>query len=130
MTDTMDIKGFELLSHVDFGGAGDCMQIMENRDHIYVGHMGYNTLGDEVLGTSVVDVRDKRNPKVVHQIPIPVNTHSHKTQVANDVLMVNHETRSRSAGCRSTGSASTGCGGPARTSPTSRSARTATTDAS
>ena len=91
----MDIKGFELLSHVDFGGLGDCMQIMENRDHIYVGHMGYNPLGDEMLGTSVVDVRDKRNPRVVHQIPVPLNTHSHKTQVANDVLMINHEQQLR-----------------------------------
>lgn len=81
-----DIVGFELLSHVDFDGRGDCMQILENREHIYVGHMGYTG-----IGTSVIDVSDKRSPKIVQQIPIPENTHSHKVQLANDVLLVNHE---------------------------------------
>jgi hypothetical protein len=81
-----DIAGFRLLSHVDFGGAGDCMQIIRNGDHIYVGHMGYTG-----VGTSIIDVRDPRAPKVVGQLPIPDNTHSHKVQIAHDVMLVNHE---------------------------------------
>jgi hypothetical protein len=86
----IDIEGFTLLSHVDFGGKGDCMQVIENRDHIYVGHMGYTG-----VGTSVIDVSNKREPRVVDQIPIPDNTHSHKVQIANDVMMVNHEQQLR-----------------------------------
>lgn len=88
----MDVSGFRLLSHVDFGGAGDCMQILPNRGHIYVGHMGYTG-----VGTSVIDVADPRNPRVVAQIPIPENTHSHKVQIAGDVMMVNHEQQLRAS---------------------------------
>lgn len=85
MTDP-DMAGFRLLSHVDFAGAGDCMQIIQRGDHIYVGHMGYTG-----VGTSVIEVSDPRKPRVVAQIPIPENTHSHKVQIAGDIMMVNHE---------------------------------------
>lgn len=81
-----DISGFALLGHTDLGGHGDCMQIMRRDDHIFVGHMGYTG-----MGTSVVDISDPRRPRLAHQIPIPENTHSHKVQVAGDVMMVNHE---------------------------------------
>jgi hypothetical protein len=91
MTDmATDMAGFRLLSHVDFDGKGDCMQIIENRGHIYVGHMGYTG-----VGTSVIDVSDPRSPRIVSQIPIPENTHSHKVQIAGDVMMVNHEQQLR-----------------------------------
>lgn len=83
---TVDVKGFELLGHTDLAGHGDCMQIMRHGDHMYVGHMGYTG-----MGTSVVDISDPRDPNVVHQIPIPENTHSHKVQVSGNVMMVNHE---------------------------------------
>jgi hypothetical protein len=85
-----DISGFRLLSHVDFGGAGDCMQIIQKDQHIYVGHMGYTG-----IGTSVIDVSNPAAPRVVAQIPIPENTHSHKVQIADDIMMVNHEQQLR-----------------------------------
>lgn len=85
-----DVHGFRLLSHVDFGGAGDCMQIIQHGHHIYVGHMGYTG-----VGTSVIDVADPRAPRVVAQLPIPDNTHSHKVQIAGDVMLVNHEQQLR-----------------------------------
>jgi hypothetical protein len=84
--DSMDIKGFRLLAQTDLAGHGDGMQIMRRDDHIFVGHMG-----DNGMGTSVVDVSDPRKPKVVHQIRIPANSRSHKVQVAGDIMMVNHE---------------------------------------
>ncbi|MGH9244950.1 MAG: LVIVD repeat-containing protein [Acidimicrobiales bacterium] len=89
MTDP-DIEGFRFLAHVEFDGAGDCMQIIQNGDHIYVGHMGYTG-----VGTSIIDVRNPRQPRVVHQLPIPANTHSHKVQIAHDIMMVNHEQQLR-----------------------------------
>ena len=87
---TAQISGFRWLGHVDFDGAGDCMQIIQNGRHIYVGHMGYTG-----VGTSVIDVADPSSPRIVAQIPIPENTHSHKVQIAHDVMMVNHEQQLR-----------------------------------
>jgi hypothetical protein len=52
----------------------------------YLGHMGYNE-----LGTSIIDVSDPTRPSLITQIPRPAGTHSHKTQVRGDILLVNHE---------------------------------------
>lgn len=62
------------------------MQIMRNGDVLYVGHMG-----DNGIGTSVVDVSDLRRPRVLSTIPVPRGTHSHKVQLAGDLLLANHE---------------------------------------
>jgi hypothetical protein len=52
----------------------------------YVGHMG-----DDQIGTSILDVSQPANPKLVTQIERPPGTHSHKVQVVGDLLVVNHE---------------------------------------
>jgi hypothetical protein len=62
------------------------MQIMRNGDVLYVGHMG-----DFGVGTSVVDISDLARPRVVRQISVPKGTHSHKVQLAGDLLLANHE---------------------------------------
>jgi len=62
------------------------MQIMRNGDVLYVGHMG-----DFGVGTSVVDISDLSRPRVLRQIPVPKGTHSHKVQLAGDMLLANHE---------------------------------------
>jgi hypothetical protein len=42
-------------------------------------------------GTSIVDVSDPRNPKLMAKVELPEGWHSHKVRVANDVMIVNHE---------------------------------------
>src|SRR5919197_4296553 len=82
----LEQHGFELLGHTDLEGKGDGMQIMRNGDVLYVGHMG-----DFGIGTSVVDVSDPTRPRVLRQIPVPRGTHSHKVQLADGLLLANHE---------------------------------------
>ena len=82
----LESRNLELVGHSDLNGKGDGMQMMLKGDYLYVGHMGYNG-----LGTSVLDVSNPQDPRVVRQIPIPENTHSHKVQLAGDILLVNHE---------------------------------------
>ena len=73
-----------LVGHTDLDGNGKCMHINFKDDYAYIGHMdGY--------GTSIVDVRDPSQPRPVGRIPVPPNTHSHKTQVVGDTLLVNRE---------------------------------------
>ena len=70
----------------DLGGRGDGMQVMRYGDALYVGHTG--TSG---AGTSILDVHDPRRPELVGQWPAPPNSHSHKVQAADGLLLVNHE---------------------------------------
>ena len=42
-------------------------------------------------GTTLVDVRDPKNPKELAHIAMPPGTHSHKVRVAGDIMVVNHE---------------------------------------
>lgn len=75
-----------LLGHHALAGAGDCMHVNVVDGYAYIGHMGTSP-----VGTSIVDVRDPEDPRLVHQIPRPPGTHSHKVQVVDDVMLVNHE---------------------------------------
>jgi hypothetical protein len=89
MTDlppVLEARGLELVGHTDLDAKGDGMQVMRNGDVVYVGHMG-----DYGVGTSVVDVSDLRRPRVVAQLPAPRHAHAHKTQLADGLLLVNHE---------------------------------------
>jgi len=82
----LEAHGLELVGHSDLDGKGDGMQIMRSGDVLYVGHMG-----DFGVGTSVVDVSDLERPRVLRQIPVPKGTHSHKVQLADGLLLANHE---------------------------------------
>ena len=75
-----------LVGQTDFNGHGDCMHVNVKDGFAFVGHMG-----ESRVGTSVVDVSDPRRPRVVAQLETPPGTHSHKVQVVDDVLLVNHE---------------------------------------
>ena len=86
----LESRNLELLGHTDLNHAGDGMQMMLKGDYLYVGHMGY--FG---VGTSVVEVSDPSAPQVVKQIPYPENTHTHKVQLAGNILLVNHEQQLR-----------------------------------
>ncbi|HYY54398.1 MAG TPA: hypothetical protein VFA01_03370 [Candidatus Dormibacteraeota bacterium] len=95
----LEQRGLELVGHNDLDGRGDGMQIMRNGDVVYVGHMG-----DFRVGTSVVDVADPRRPHVLRQIPVPNGTHSHKVQLADGLLLANHEQYPYRVGASRTGS--------------------------
>jgi hypothetical protein len=78
--------GLRLLARHDLGGHGDGMQVIRRGDALYVGHTG--TTG---TGTSVLDVADPARPVLVTQWPAPPRSHTHKVQVADGLLLVNHE---------------------------------------
>jgi hypothetical protein len=75
-----------LVGQTNLNGHGDCMHVNVRDGFAFVGHMGQSR-----VGTSVVDVSDPRNPRVVAQLETPPGTHSHKVQVVGDVLLVNYE---------------------------------------
>jgi len=62
------------------------MQVMRHGDTLYVGHAG--TSG---AGTSILDVSAPDRPQLVAQWDAPANTHTHKVQVADGLLLINHE---------------------------------------
>ncbi len=77
--------GINHLCRMDLGGAG---QITIEGNYAYLGYM----YGPE--GTSILDISDPRNPKMLstlmHDNP---QTHSHKVRVNGDIMVVNSEQR-------------------------------------
>ncbi len=72
------------LGHLDLPGAG---QVCLSGSHAYVGHIP----NAEHCGTSIVDVSDPKNPRVVATVTLDDHeSHSHKARVVGDVLVVNH----------------------------------------
>ena len=73
------------LGHYALPGAG---QVYVDGNYCYVGHIT-NKAG---LGTSIVDVADPKNPKVICQLPVGDNTsHSHKARAVGDIMITNME---------------------------------------
>ncbi len=70
------------LSHIDCPGGG---QVWVDGTTLYIGHMRPPS------GTTIVDVADPRNPRVLAHVPVPDGWHSHKVRVANGIMIVNHE---------------------------------------
>jgi hypothetical protein len=83
---TTDSSRMSVIGHIDLDGMGDGMHVEVVDGVAYLGHMGYNH-----LGTSIIDVSDPTHPALITQIPRPAGTHSHKTQVRGDIMLVNHE---------------------------------------
>jgi len=81
-----DISGFSQVGHSGLGGYGDGMQVMRQGDALLVGHFGPSG-----MGTSILDVSDPAEPGLVGQMPAPEGAHTHKVQIADDLLLVNHE---------------------------------------
>jgi hypothetical protein len=67
-------------------GNGGQVHVSRRGDEYYafIGHM-------KNMGTSIVDVTNVANPRIVSQVPVPVNTHSHKVRVCGDYMLVNRE---------------------------------------
>lgn len=75
-------SGIREVGWVDIAGGG---QVVLDGDHAYIGHM------NAPHGTSVLDVSDPANPRIVATIDIPPGLHSHKVRVANDLMLCNRE---------------------------------------
>jgi hypothetical protein len=60
-------------------------QVTVENGFAYIGHMKAPS------GTSIVDVRDPANPKVIAEINVSEGLHSHKVQAANGIMLVNRE---------------------------------------
>lgn len=75
-------KKIKQVGRIDLPGGG---KVEVENGFAYIGHM------DPPYGTSVVDVRDPKNPKIVAQIKVPEGIHSHKAAVRGDVMIINYE---------------------------------------
>src|ERR1044071_8305298 len=75
-------KNIKQLGRMDLPGGGSI--VVEN-GYAYVGHM------DPPHGTSIIDVKDPRNPKVIAHLEIPEGLHSHKVRVSGDIMLINYE---------------------------------------
>ncbi len=71
-----------MIGRTDVAGGG---QVVVENGYAFVGHM------DPPHGTSIVDVKDPKHPKVVAEIEIPQGVHSHKVRVSGDIMLVNLE---------------------------------------
>src|SRR5512140_3025638 len=82
------------LGHLDLPGAG---QVTVAGNHAYVGHIP----NKQDLGTSIVDISDPANPRLVATVAVGDPTsHSHKVRVVGDLMIVNHERNPTAAGRR------------------------------
>jgi len=78
-------KNVRRLGHLDLPGAG---QVTVAGHYAYVGHIPNR----QNLGTSIIDIADPSNPKLVATVTLEDPTsHSHKVRVAGDLMIVNHE---------------------------------------
>jgi hypothetical protein len=75
-------KNVKLVGRTDIAGGG---QVVVENGYAYVGHM------DPPHGTTILDVKDPKHPKIVSEIQIPQGVHSHKVRVSGDVMLVNLE---------------------------------------
>lgn len=75
-----------VIGHHDLNGHGDGMQILKQGRYVYLAH-----LGTSPMALSIIDVADPSDPRVIMQMPHAPNTHSHKVQIAGDILIQNQE---------------------------------------
>ena len=75
-------KNINQIGRTDLPGGGSV--VVEN-GYAYVGHI------DPPHGTSILDVRDPKNPKLVAQLEVPEGIHSHKVRVSGDLMLINYE---------------------------------------
>ena len=70
------------IGYADILGGG---QVNVKDGLCFVGHI------NPPEGTTILNVSDPRKPKLVSQIKVPLNTHSHKVRVHDHIMVVNNE---------------------------------------
>ena len=80
-------SGLRRVARMDLIGGG---QVVVDGNYAFVGHM------KPPHGTSIVDVSDPKNPKLLTTIMLPDNnSHTHKVRVVGDIMIVNVEMNDR-----------------------------------
>ncbi|MES2536388.1 MAG: hypothetical protein V4632_11010 [Pseudomonadota bacterium] len=70
------------LSHIDCQGGG---QVWFDKNILYVSHMRPPD------GTSIYDVADPSNPRLLAKLDVPMGWHSHKVRAQDGIMIVNYE---------------------------------------
>ncbi len=92
---TVLAKGMRRVGHLPLAGGG---QVQLRDGYAYVGHM------DAPDGTSIIDIKDPKSPKVVASIQLEdARSHTHKVRVVGDIMITNVEMAQRHAVRRAQG---------------------------
>lgn len=75
-------RGLKQVGYFDCSGGG---QVVVDNGIAYIGHMRAPT------GTSIIDVKDPKNPKLLASLQMPEGSHSHKVRVQNGIMIINRE---------------------------------------
>ena len=71
-----------LIAHADCDGAG---QVWLDGTTLFVAHQRPPS------ATTIFDVSDPRNPRLLSEIKVPMGWHSHKVRAKDGLMVVNHE---------------------------------------
>ena len=74
--------GLRKIARLNCAGGG---QVVVDRQFAYLGHM------DPGVGTSIADVSDPLNARIVAQVPVAPGFHSHKVRASNGLMLVNRD---------------------------------------
>jgi len=75
------------IKHLEIPGGA---QIVAQGGYLYIGHISPPD------GTTIIDVRDPKNPRLVTSIVLPdMESHSHKVMVSGDLMIVNSQRHRR-----------------------------------
>lgn len=75
-------RGVKRAGFFDCPGGG---QVTVENGFAYIGHI------HSPSGTSIVDVKDPKNPRLLAHFEMAPGTHSHKARVGNGLMVINHE---------------------------------------
>lgn len=85
---TETARNVRRIGHLDIPGGGQV--VVDNQGYAYVGHM------KPPHGTSIIDVRDPKNPKVISELRLENDlSHTHKVRVVGDLMFTNVEQNDR-----------------------------------
>jgi hypothetical protein len=80
-------QGIKQVTRLEIPGGG---QVVVRDGIAFVGHIA------PPYGTSIIDVRDPKNPKILSTIELPdARSHTHKVRLAGDLMIVNSEMHNR-----------------------------------
>ncbi len=77
-------RNMRLIGHSDLAGHGDGSRIDKKGNFLFVAHM-------KSAAFTVLNIENPSAPRVVNQIAHARGAHSHKLQIAGDLLLTNHE---------------------------------------
>jgi hypothetical protein len=86
LKDGVYARNVRRIAHIDIPGGG---QVNREGNLVFVGHM------DPPAGTSIIDVSDIVNPRVLCTMPIGGGSHSHKVRVKGNIMLINNENHTR-----------------------------------